>query len=52
VHCNIDSRCIASDGQVVALADGAGDVWRSAEGFEGFERIAQGLDGVTGVAVA
>jgi hypothetical protein len=52
LHGNIDSRCIASDGKVVALADGAGDVWRSAEGFEGFERIAEALDGVTGVAVA
>lgn len=52
LHGNIDSRCIASDGKVVALADGAGDVWRSAEGFEGFERIAEGLAGVTGVAVA
>jgi hypothetical protein len=52
LHGNIDSRCIASDGKVVALADGAGDVWRSAEGFEGFERIAEGLDSVTGVAIA
>jgi hypothetical protein len=52
LHGNIDSRCIASDGKVIALADGAGDVWRSAEGFEGFERIAEGLAGVTGVAVA
>jgi len=31
LHGNIDSRCIASDGKIVALADGAGDVWRSAE---------------------
>jgi len=43
---------VASDGTIVALADGAGDVWRSAAGFEGFERIAAGLDGVTGVTVA
>lgn len=49
---NVDSRCVASDGTVVALADGAGDVWRSASGFDGFERIATGLDGVTGVTVA
>lgn len=52
LHGNIDSRCIASDGDVVALADGNGDVWRSATGFEGFERIATGLDTVTGVTVA
>jgi hypothetical protein len=49
---NVDSRCVASDGKVVALADGNGDVWRSAGGFEGFERIATGLDAVTGVTVA
>jgi hypothetical protein len=49
---NVDSRCVASDGKVVALADGNGDVWRSANGFEGFERIAAGLDSVTGVTVA
>jgi hypothetical protein len=49
---NVDSRCVASDGKVVALADGNGDVWCSADGFEGFERIAAGLDAVTGVTVA
>jgi hypothetical protein len=49
---NVDSRCVASDGKVVALVDGAGDVWRSAAGFDGFERIAAGLEGVTGVTVA
>jgi hypothetical protein len=49
---NVDSRCIASDGRVVALADGEGDVWRSTDRFEGFERIATGLSGVTGVTVA
>jgi hypothetical protein len=52
LHGNVDSGCIASDGAVVALADGHGDVWRSAAGFEGFERIAEGLDGVTGVTIA
>jgi hypothetical protein len=52
LHGNVDSRCVASDGKVVALADGNGDVWRSANGFEGFERIASGLDAVTGVTVA
>jgi hypothetical protein len=52
LHGNIDSRCIASDGKLVALADGQGDVWRSAAGFEGFERIAEGLEAVTGVTVA
>lgn len=52
LHGNVDSRCIASDGTIVALADGAGDVWRSAQGFEGFERIAAGLDAVTGVTIA
>jgi hypothetical protein len=52
LHGNVDSRCVASDGKVVALADGNGDVWRSASGFEGFERIATGLETVTGVTVA
>ena len=31
LHGNVDSRCIASDGTSVALVDGDGDVWRSAE---------------------
>jgi hypothetical protein len=52
LHGNVDSRCIASDGRIVALADGDGAVWRSADGCEGFERIAEGLEGVTGVTVA
>jgi len=52
LHGNVDSCCIASDGTVVALADGNGDVWRSSAGFEGFERIAEGLAGVTGVTIA
>jgi hypothetical protein len=52
LHGNVDSRCVASDGKVLALADGDGAVWRSSNGFEGFERIADGLDGVTGVTVA
>jgi hypothetical protein len=49
---NIDTRCIASDGAKVALVDGDGDVWQSSEGWEGFARIAEGLTGVTGLAVA
>lgn len=52
LHGNVDSGCIASDGKVVALADGAGAVWRSTPGLEQFECIAEGLDGVTGVVVA
>jgi hypothetical protein len=52
LHGNVDSGCVAGRGTVLALADGAGDVWRSTTGFEGFERIATGLDGVTGVTVA
>jgi hypothetical protein len=52
LHGNVDSRCVASDGKVVALADGEGDVWRSARGLDGFERIAVGLSGVNGVTVA
>jgi hypothetical protein len=52
LHGNVDSRCIDSNGEIVALADGDGAVWRSAAGYEGFERIADGLDGVTGVTVA
>ncbi len=52
LHGNVDSRCIASDGKIVALADGDGAVWRSSAGCDGFERIIDGLDGVTGVTVA
>jgi hypothetical protein len=49
---NIDTRCIVSDGRKVALVDGAGDVWQSTDGCEGFGRVAGGLSGVTGVAIA
>ncbi len=52
LHGNVDSGCIASDGAVVAFADRAGAVWRSASGFDGFEQIADGFEGVTGVTVA
>jgi len=52
LHGNVDSRCLASDGEVVALADGAGAVWRSAAGLDGFEQIADGLERVTSVTVA
>ena len=45
-------RCVASDGKVVALADGGGDVWRSADRVRRLRAIAAGLDGVTGVTVA
>jgi hypothetical protein len=52
LHGNIDTRCIVSDGTGVALVDGDGDVWRSASGYDGFERVADGIAGVTGVAIA
>jgi hypothetical protein len=52
LHGNVDTRCIASDGRRVALVDGAGDVWSAAEDVDGWERIASGLAGVTGLAVA
>jgi hypothetical protein len=52
LHGNVDSGCIASDGTVVALADGHGDVWRSTDAFDGYECIASALGGVTGVTVA
>jgi hypothetical protein len=49
---NIDTRCIAGDGRRVALADGNGDVWCTADGLEGWQPLASGLRGVTAVAVA
>ena len=49
---NIDTRCIASDGTKVALADGDGDVWLSNEGCEAFARIAESIGGATSVAIA
>jgi hypothetical protein len=49
---NIDTRCIASDGRRIALVDGHGDVWSSADDLESWEQIASGLQGVTAVAVA
>jgi hypothetical protein len=49
---NIDTRCIASDGTKIALADGQGDVWQSTQGCDGFARVAESIGGVTGVAIA
>ena len=46
-------RCIASDGTKVALVDGDGDVWRRPTGMRRVAvRIAEGIAGVTGVAIA
>jgi hypothetical protein len=50
LHGNVDSQCLASDGTVIALADGDGNVWRSSKGFDGFARIATGVADVTGVS--
>ena len=49
---NVDTGCIASDGAKIALVDGHGDVWQSSEGIDGFERIAEGVTGVTGLVLA
>jgi hypothetical protein len=49
---NIDTRCIASDGTKVALIDGDGDVWQSTAGCDGFTRVADGITGATGLAIA
>jgi hypothetical protein len=49
---NIDTRCIASDGRRVALADQHGDVWSTSDGLDGWHQIASELRGVTAVAVA
>jgi hypothetical protein len=49
---NVDTRCIASDGTKVALADGEGDVWLSSHGCDGFTRITERVRAVTGVAIA
>ena len=48
---NVDSGCIAGNGEALALADGEGNVWRSAAAFGDFERIASDLGWVTGVTV-
>jgi hypothetical protein len=49
---NIDSRCITSNGSRVALVDGGGEVWQSADGCHGFVRVAEGVMGGTGIAIA
>jgi hypothetical protein len=49
---NIDTRCVASDGTKVALIDGVGDVWQSTAGCDGFTRVAEGITGATGLAIA
>ena len=51
---NVDTACLATaTGPGVALADGGGDVWRSADGRDGLRtRSPSGIGGVTGVAIA
>ncbi len=48
---NIDTRCLGSGRGRAALADAAGDIWASAQGSRGWERIASGLPRVQSVAV-
>jgi len=52
LHGNVDSGCIASDGARVALVDGDGDLWLSAQGCDGFERVVEQLPDVTGLTFA
>ena len=49
---NIDTRCLATGKGHAALADGAGNVWMSKTGVEGWAQIAEGLPFVSGVAIA
>ncbi|HXY92999.1 MAG TPA: hypothetical protein VEP49_11020 [Acidimicrobiia bacterium] len=49
---NVDTRCLATGKGRAALADGAGNVWLSQHGVVGWERLADGLPFVSGVAIA
>jgi hypothetical protein len=49
---NVDTRCLAVGKGRAALADAAGSVWVSETGIKGWERVADGLPGVSSVAIA
>jgi len=52
VQGNIDTRCLAVGRGRAALADGAGTLWVSSDGIEGWSVAAEGLGSVMGVAIA
>jgi hypothetical protein len=49
---NVDTRCLATGKGRAALADGAGNVWVSDGGVKGWQRLAESLPSVSGVAIA
>ncbi len=49
---NVDTRCLAIGRGKAALADGAGTVWVSSDGIDGWTIVADGLGSVSGVAIA
>jgi hypothetical protein len=49
---NVDTCCLATGKGHAALADGNGDVWVSRQGVTDWRRVAEGLAGVTAVAIA
>jgi hypothetical protein len=49
---NVDTACLATGRGQAALADGAGDVWASAQGVGAWKRLAESLGHVHAVAIA
>jgi hypothetical protein len=49
---NVDTACLATGRGQAALADGAGDVWASAQGVSVWNRLAESLGHVHAVAIA
>ena len=49
---NVDTGCLATGRGQAALADGAGDVWASAQGVTGWTRLAASIGRVHAVAIA
>jgi photosystem II stability/assembly factor-like uncharacterized protein len=47
----IDTGCIASSGDTVAMADKAGNVYRSADGGRNWSRVADGLPQVSSILI-
>jgi photosystem II stability/assembly factor-like uncharacterized protein len=48
---NVDTRCLATDGNRIALADGSGSVWVTSSNGDGWSLAADGLPGVSSVVV-
>jgi len=49
---NVDTACLAADGNRAALVDGGGNVYVATKGSAAWERVAEGIPHTTGIGLA